>query len=84
MIWVKKGRDLDERGNNAVVLEHDLLGLDEIGDVAEHVHAARVVATAVAVNAATRDEKQREGGLFDGNRGDDRYKPEDGHRNEVT
>ena len=75
---------MDERGNKAVALEDNLLGLDEIGDVAEHVHAARVVATAVAVDAATRDEEQREGGLFDGNGGDDRYKPEHSHRNEVT
>lgn len=80
----KREGNLDERGNKAVALEHDLLGLDEIGDVAEHVHAARVVATAVAVDAATRDEEQREGGLFDGNGGDHRYKPENGHRNEVT
>ena len=85
-LGVRRGerRDLDEGGNDAVILQYDLLGLDEVGDVAEEVHAACVVATTVAVDAAARDEEQRKGGLFDGDGGNDRDKAEDGGGNEVT
>lgn len=55
----QKGGYLDEGRNETGVLENDLLCFDKVGYMTQHVHATSVVTPSVAVDAATRDEKQR-------------------------
>ena len=79
----KEGEYLDERVDRSGLLLDDLFGLDEVGDMSISINTASVESASVAVDAATRNQCERERLLSDGDRGNDAHEAEDHDRDQI-